>query len=232
MFMLKTQSEKQSLASLAKRVSQEFRKIGVTYDQSRYVFKLARLSVGLKAQRTGEVKPRGLSEAQVDRLFTVISNPTDLLMFRLIYGCALRVSGLRDLKRADVSLDEFKITVRFNKTNGGVIPFPRSLKPLLLMHLHGESGGEALFQSSHRKPYSTRAIQLKFKKYAKLAGLPAETSVHSLRHSCLTHLAAKGLQSSQLQAISLHRSKASLDSYVRLSCADVREAYDDAMFGR
>jgi len=218
-----------NLALIARNISEQFRKGNVTYDQSRYVFSLVRRVVGLRATRKGEIVPKSLSEAQIERLFSIISNPTDLLLFKIIYACALRVSGLCDLRCDDVSLDDCTITVRWNKTSGGVIPFAQSLKPLLQMHMQATAGNTHLFQSNHRKPYSTRALQLKFKHYARLAGLPSDVSVHCLRHSCLSHLAARGLTSSQLQAISLHRSKASLDSYVRLSAVEVREAYNGAM---
>src|SRR5579863_4676612 len=222
-------SERRKLAHIAKQLSEQFKRENVTYDQSRYIFKMARQAVGLQASRKGLMVPKSLSESQVEKLFTVIENPTDLLLFRLIHSCALRVSGLCDLKRDNVNLDDFTITIRFNKTSGGVIPFPQSLKPLLRMHLQVTAGDTYLFQSSHRKPYSTRALQLKFKNYARLAGLPPDVAVHSLRHSCLSHLAAKGLTSSQLQGVSLHRSKSSLDSYVRLSAVEVRDAYNQVM---
>ena len=227
--MLKTKDEKAPLARIAQIVATEFKKAGVTYDQSRFIFKMARQSLDLKSSRTKVLVPKALSEPQIERLFSAIDDPTDLLLFRLTYACALRVSGLCDLRVEDLSLDAHTIRIRWNKTNSGTIPFPKSLKPLLKMHLVSHPDWVWLFESNRGKSFSTRAIQLKFKAYARKAGLPEVTSVHSLRHSCLTHLAAKGLQSSQLQAVSLHRSKASLDSYVRLSCVDVRDAYDRVM---
>ena len=223
------QNHEKHLGQIAQIVVKEFRKANLSYDQSRYVFKLTRRALDLKGSRKGLEVKRSLSDAQIESLFRVISSPTDLLIFKLIYSCALRVSALACLKRDEVSLEEFTITIRFSKTSGGVIPFPRSLRPLLQMHLQATSGNIYLFQSSHKRPFSTRALQLKFKTYAKLAGLPNESSIHSLRHSVLTSLASKGLTGSQLQAISLHRSKASLDSYIRLSAVEVRGVYDEVM---
>lgn len=222
-------NENSHLAKIASNLVSDFRKHGITYDQSRYVFKRARLVLDLKPAKRGQRVPKCLSEAQLEKFFASITNPTDLVLFKLTYSCALRVSAVCELQKDDVNLDDLTITVRFNKTNGGVIPFPRNLKPLLQMHLQSSPGNASLFESTHRKPFCTRTLQLKFKHYAKLAGLPQDLAIHSLRHSSLSHLAAKGLTSSQLQGVSLHRSKASLDSYVRLSAVEVRAAYDHAM---
>lgn len=207
----------------------------MSYEQSRSIVKMARKTLGLVPPKRGAMIPKALSESQVAKLLAVISDPKDLILFRLIYSCALRVSGLCNLKRSDVDLDNCTITIHWSKSNGGVIPFARSLQPLLRMHMASTEANEYLFQSGHKtagggpKPYSTRAIQLRFKHYAQIAGLSPDVAVHALRHSCLSHLAAKGLTSSQLQGVSLHRSKQSLDSYVRLSAVEIRDAYDEVM---
>jgi len=231
-----TQSKHQesNLAKIASQIVSQFRESNLTYDQTRYVFKMARKALGLKANTKGQQIPKALSEAQVEKFFSAISDSKHYLIYKLIYVCGLRVSGLCNLKREDVNLDDCTITIQWNKTNSGRIPFPKSLQPLLRMHLAATTNDEFLFQSSHKtkaggaRSYSTRTIQFFFKQYLKKAALPV-CGVHSLRHSCLSHLAAKGLSSSQLQAVSLHRSKASLDSYVRLSAVEVRNAYDSAM---
>jgi len=228
-------SESPNLAKISSVIVQEFRKANLTYDQSRQVFKTARKALGLSASRKGRTLPKSLTEAQIDALLNVITDTSDHLMFRLAYSCGLRVSAICDLKTCDVDLENCTIRIEWNKTNSGVIPFPRSLQVLLKMHLMAHRDSVFLFQSPVKsasggaKRFTTRTLQLKFKHYARIAGLPGDASIHALRHSCLTHLAAKGLTSSQLQGISLHRSKSSLDSYVRLSAAEVKDVYQQVM---
>lgn len=215
-----------SPTQVAKEVATLFRKNKIDYEQSRYIFKTVRQSLALTSSKRRPTVPKTLSEAQIEKLFSVINDPSDLLMFKLCYHCALRVSALVSLKIEDIDLDACFLTIHWNKTNSGKIPFPKSLRPLLLMHINSNKDCVWLFESNRKTQFSTRMIQLKFKRYASLAGLLDSVSIHCLRHSCLSHLASKGMTSSQLQGISLHRSKSSLDSYVRLSGVEVRETYD------
>jgi len=207
----------------------EFRKHNLTYDQARYVFKSARRVLSLKSPKRKPTVVKSLSEQQVEKFFSVISDPQDLILFRIVYSCALRVSGLCDLKKENVCLDTCSITVEFNKTNGGRIPFPAALKPLLQMHLAATPNNTFLFESNRKTKFSTRTVQLKFKQYMKLAKLPESYAIHCLRHSCLMHLAAKSFTQSELQSISLHRDAQSLNSYVNLSLEQVQGKYQAAM---
>ena len=229
--MLPKENEKQ-LGQIAQVLVREFRKADLTYDQSRQVIKLARTSLDLKPSRKGRTLPKSLSEDQIEKFFSVISDPTLLLQFQIAYFCGLRVSALCELKRVDVCLDTMTVSIQWSKTNSGRICFPRKLKAVLRMHLAATGGNTYLFQSNHGqkgpRPHSTRTLQLRFKHFAKMAGLPPDVAIHSLRHSCLTHLARRGLSSAQIQAISLHRSKSSLDSYVALSQVDVMDSYQEA----
>ena len=224
-----------NLARISALIVQEFRKANLSYDQSRQVFKTARKALGLSPSKKGRALPKSLSEAQIEKFLNAITDSSDHLLFRLAYSCGPRVSAICDLKLADVDLENCTLRIEWNKTNSGVIPFPKSLQILLRMHLMAHRDCVYLFQSPVKsasggaKPYTTRTLQLKFKHYAQQAGLPADASIHCLRHSCLTHLASRGLTSSQLQGISLHRSKSSLDSYVRLSAVEVKDAYNEVM---
>jgi integrase/recombinase XerD len=52
---------------------------------------------------------------------------------------------------------------------------------------------------------------------------------HLFRHQMLTYLTANGLTDAQIQLISRHESKKSLEIYQHLSLDSVDKAYQDAM---
>ena len=52
---------------------------------------------------------------------------------------------------------------------------------------------------------------------------------HLFRHQMLTYLTSKGLTDSQIQLISGHQSKKSLEIYQHLSLQSVEKAYQEAV---
>ena len=52
---------------------------------------------------------------------------------------------------------------------------------------------------------------------------------HLFRHQCSTYLTTKGLSDAQIQPISGHESKKSLEVYQHLSLESVDKAYQDAV---
>jgi len=65
--------------------------------------------------------------------------------------------------------------------------------------------------------------------YARLAELPERLHPHLLRHQMLTWLTAQGLPDAQIQLISGHTSKKSLEVYQHLSLSDVQSGYQKAV---
>ena len=61
------------------------------------------------------------------------------------------------------------------------------------------------------------------------AGQPAPVHPHLFRHQMLTFLTSKGLSDAQIQLISGHESKKSLEVYQHLSLESVDKAYQDAV---
>ena len=67
--------------------------------------------------------------------------------------------------------------------------------------------------------------------YAAASELPDRMHPHLLRHQMLTWLTSQGLPDAQIQLISGHASKKSLEVYQHLSLADVRPGYQRAVKG-
>ena len=65
--------------------------------------------------------------------------------------------------------------------------------------------------------------------YRQVAGIAQPVHPHLFRHQMLTYLTSKGLSDAQLQLISGHKTKKSLEVYQHLSLQAVESAYQEAV---
>jgi site-specific recombinase XerD len=111
------------------------------------------------------------------------------------------------------------------------ILFPESFRLILQSHLAANPKNRYLFESRQRRKYTARRVQQIVADYARAAGLPERVHQHLLRHQMLTWLTAKGLPGAEIQLISGHASKKSLEVYQHLSLAHVAPAYQRERIG-
>ena len=65
--------------------------------------------------------------------------------------------------------------------------------------------------------------------YRDQAGIAQHVHPHLFRHQMLTFLTSQGLSDAQIQLISGHESKRSLEVYQHLSLETIEEAYQEVM---
>jgi integrase/recombinase XerD len=87
----------------------------------------------------------------------------------------------------------------------------------------------SLFETRRFGPFTTRRIQQIVQGYREIAGIARPLHPHLFRHQMLTYLTSKGLTDAQIQLISGHESKKSLEVYQHLSLESVDKAYQDAV---
>jgi integrase/recombinase XerD len=157
------------------------------------------------------------------------------VVFRMIYGCGLRVSEALNLKCEDVNLDEGYIIVRETK-NGcdRVLPLSDSLKNVCLQYrkycLSKQIPSDYFFPQKNNKKYASNTIYRWFRRILWEAGIPhggkgMGPRVHDLRHTFSVHslaeMSRKGLDLYySLPILSKylgHSSLESTDKYVRLT---------------
>jgi hypothetical protein len=109
------------------------------------------------------------------------------------------------------------------------ILFPASFRLVLKSHLHAAPRNRYLFETRRFGPFTTRRIQQIVQGYREKAGITQPLHPHLFRHQMLTYLTSKGLTDAQIQLISGHESKKSLEVYQHLSLESVDEAYRDAV---
>ena len=198
-----------------------------------YVCQQARRKLGLRKPVKECKLPQLLPEADLKRFFRVIQECGDLqheIMLKLLFYTAVRVSELVRIRVEDVDTQQCKIFINRGKgSKDRYILFPRSFSLVLRSYLKASPNSRYLFESQRCMPFTPRRVQQIVQVYRDRAGIAQHVHPHLFRHQMLTFLTAQGLSDAQIQLISGHGSKKSLEVYQHLSLETVEEAYQEAM---
>jgi integrase/recombinase XerD len=160
--------------------------------------------------------PKSLSEAQVEALIAApltdeALGHRDRAMLELLYASGLRVSELVSLKTVHVSLDEGALRVMGKGSKERLVPFGAQAhqwiqsylaqaRPVILQ----SRTSDALFVTARGGAMTRQAFWLLIKRYARLAGIDAPLSPHTLRHAFATHLLNHGADLRAVQMLLGH----------------------------
>ena len=110
-------------------------------------------------------------------------------------------------------------------------PVPASFKETLALHINTmrDKGAPFLFESSWKRPYSTRGVRAMLARYAAKAGLAHNMPPHRLRHFLYTWLKTQGIDDALIQPYSGHTSRTSLEIYSRIALTDAQHSYDSVI---
>ena len=217
------------------RIMRLARKARLDYTDFIYVCRQARRKLGLRKPKTKRKLPQLLSEVDLKRFFKVLQSCGDVqheIMLKLLFYTAVRVSELVRIQVTDVDIAHCKIFIDQGKgSRDRYILFPESFRLVLRSHLKTHPQNHYLFESKRCTPFTPRRIQQIVQQYRRQAGITQKVHPHLFRHQMITHLTSKGLSDAQLQLISGHESKKSLEVYQHLSLDKVERAYQEAVQG-
>lgn len=170
-------------------------------------------------------KKAGASYLQVDeleRLFRAISDPRDRAIFRLAYHAGLRASEVGLLELRDYNPRTERIYIHALKgSNSGEHHLCREEQKALRAWLktRGSEPGPIFLSRNHR-PISRKQLHELMRVYCRLAMIPPALShFHVLKHSCATHLAAKGFGVEQIQDWIRHANIQNTMGYMKITNA-------------
>ena len=192
-------------------------------------------SKALQPPRVERKMPEILSIAEVDLLLRQPKTDTpkgirDKAMLEMLYATGIRVSELIHLKTQDVNLMMGYITCRDEKER--IVPFGEPAKKALEQYLgsaravlmHGREDN-VLFVNCSGGPMSRQGFWKILKSYAKSAGITADITPHTLRHSFATHLLQNGADLKSVQEMMGHADISTTQMYLHLGVNKIRDVY-------
>lgn len=205
----------------------------LSYDEFSYVCQQARKHLGLTKPPRGRPLPHLLTADELRRFFRAVGageNVQHEIMLKLLFFTAVRVGELVRITVRDVDLTACKIFVDQGKgSKDRYLLFPHAFGLVLRTHLAAHPTNRFVFETQRCGPYTVRRVQQIVQHYREAAGLGEIVHPHVFRHQMLTFLTGQKLSDAQIQLLSGHASKKSLEIYQHLSLDAVEEAYQQAV---
>lgn len=158
----------------------------------------------------------------------------DKAMLELLYATGIRVTELITLKTADVNLNMGYICCK-DANKERVIPFGNEAKKALTKYLNGtreamlaDPNSEYLFANCSGQPMSRQGFWKLIKYYAKKAGITADITPHTLRHSFAAHLVENGADLRSVQEMLGHSDISTTQIYAHMNHSHIKEVYAKA----
>lgn len=155
----------------------------------------------------------------------------DKAMLELLYATGIRVTELITLKLGDVNLQMGYIVCR-DASKERVIPFGNEAKNALLRYLQEtrasmieDQDSDYLFVNCSGQPMSRQGFWKLIKYYAKKAGIVADITPHTLRHSFAAHLVENGADLRSVQEMLGHSDISTTQIYANMNHNRIREVY-------
>ena len=158
----------------------------------------------------------------------------DKAMLELLYATGIRVSELISLRLEDLNLQMSYIICK-DKNKERMIPFGVKAKLALEAYLASArtqllegTDERILFVNCSGLPMSRQGFWKIIKYYAKKAGIVADITPHTLRHSFAAHLVENGADLRSVQEMLGHSDISTTQIYANMNHSHLREVYAKA----
>lgn len=194
----------------------------------------------LKTPKIEKKPPVILTESEVENFLEQPKGQTpkeirDKAMLELLYATGIRVSELISLKIDDVNMSVGFIICR-DGSKERMIPFGRVARQALQVYLNEAreflqkgNPSDALFTNCNGKAMSRQGFWKIVKYYGEKAGIQADITPHTLRHSFAAHLIRGGADIQSVQTMLGHSDMATTQVYrTYLKQGDLLKSYSVA----
>ncbi len=183
---------------------------------------------GILNPKLGQPLPKSLSEADVSALLEAPDlneaiQFRDKVMLELLYASGLRVTELVSLTLHQLNLRQNVVRVTGKGAKERLVPFGEAAADWLARYLaHGRplllsEPSDVLFPSLRGVQMTRQTFWHRIKFYAKVAGISAELSPHTLRHAFATHLLNHGADLRVVQLLLGHSDLSTTQIYTHVA---------------
>ena len=198
-------------------------------------------AAALVTPRKARGLPRGLDEPAIGKLLaapdaSAMPGVRDRAILELLYSTGMRVEECQSLDLADLDLGGGSVRLfgKGRKERLGILgqPARQAVTAWLaaretLLAQRRRTQVQALFVNARDGGRLTvRSIARLVKASALAAGLPADVSPHTLRHSFATHLLDHGADLRVVQELLGHESLSTTQVYTHVSITRLKDVYD------
>ncbi|MCI9887537.1 site-specific tyrosine recombinase XerD [Micrococcales bacterium 31B] len=158
----------------------------------------------------------------------------DIALLELLYGCGARISEAVGLDLDDVDLDGRSVRLFGKGRKERVVPLGRYASAALGAYLvrgrpvwvrEAHRASPAVFVNARGGRLSRQSGWATLKRVAEVAGLGAEVTPHTLRHSYATHLMQGGADVRVVQELLGHASVTTTQIYTQVTVDSLREVH-------
>lgn len=225
------------LSAAAREIVSVIRRHRLNYDTFRKAAYEARRSLHMKPKGGGTRLPQLIPQDALKRFYDVVDKAGNLqhqIMLRLLLYAGVRAAELAAIRVEDVDLEACKVFIRSGKGDKDryvLVPdrFRLALQAHLTSIMKSDRGRKYLFESRLRDKFSVRSVENIVQQYAEAAEMPVKVHPHLFRHQMISYLTSEGLSDAQIQLVSGHASKKSLERYQQISLQQVGPDYQAAM---
>lgn len=182
--------------------------------------------------------PFVLKPEQVEQLIEGVPAQTLLqkrarAVMELLYSTGMRISELTQLVYGDVDFRQGVVRVRGKGDKERLIPMGRHCQSAIhdyisaLPAVLGREPELPLFLNRDGERVSVRTLQRNLRHYAVeiLGGSGVQVSPHTFRHSCATHLLARGAGLREIQELLGHESLVTTQKYTQVDIDRLKKSY-------
>jgi integrase/recombinase XerD len=192
----------------------------------------------LEFEKPGKTLPKDiLTEEETEKLLSApnLKRPSgirDRAVLEILYGSGLRNEEVRNLRFHDLDLDSRYLCVRGKGSKDRVVPITVIAKKFLNNYLEKvrpffcKSGAsDIVFLTQSGNPLKGYEINYMIGEAKKKAGITKKVTAHTLRHSCATHLIARGANVRYIQELLGHEAVQTTQIYTHIRPVDLQKIY-------